>query len=100
MADIMGVEVADLPENFYATGVVMILRGVSMDDGLPFTATRISSNVSPAEIVGLSWTLHEDSKHEIAVGLHEEFPGVQFVVVDGVTQVVLYHDDNAPGGTS
>lgn len=37
---------------------------------------------------------------DVAQGLHQEFPGVQFVVVSGVTQVVAYHDGHPPGGTS
>lgn len=72
MTEVFGLDVADLPEDFYPTGLVMIVRGVDMSDGTGFTATRITHSITPAEVIGLSWTLHEDSKMQMREWLSEE----------------------------
>lgn len=72
MAEIYGVDVADLPDEYYATGVVMMVRGVDIEDGAPFMAIRSSEGIPLHEIVGLAWTLYDDAQNQTRRALAED----------------------------
>lgn len=42
----------------------MMIRGVDMADGEAFMTVRVSEGMPLHEVVGLTWTLHEDAKRQ------------------------------------
>ncbi len=62
MAEIFGHEVGELPDNFYPTGVVVVVRGITTEDMAPGVAMRRSENLPAWEIIGLAYCLDNESK--------------------------------------
>lgn len=69
MAEIFGIDVAELPESYIPTGAIVLIRGIDSEDGLPFMATRVSQGIGMPEVVGMAWTFHEDTKMQLMDGM-------------------------------
>lgn len=61
MAEVFGHDVGTVPDNFYPTGVVVIVRGVCTDDMSPAICMRRSEAVPAWEIVGMAYALNAEA---------------------------------------
>lgn len=69
MADVYGVSVTDLPDDFMATGVVVYVKGIDVNDASTYSALRVSGNITAPELIGIGWTIQEDAKSQVAESL-------------------------------
>lgn len=76
MAEIYGHEIGELPEDFYPTGVVVIVRGVSVDDLSPALMMRRSEGLPAWEIVGMAYALNAEATAAVDSMTYTETPDV------------------------